>query len=80
MSDQLQPTVAGPVDPIAFASLQPRLFGRWDRTLQAAGGRFDCTGEAEFEIAKMAGADSRRCVINGNGKSPAMLRVQNGTF
>lgn len=45
------------------------------RTLQAAGGRFDCTGEAEFEIAKMAGADSRRCVINGNGKSPAMLRL-----
>src|SRR5262249_59598016 len=45
------------------------------RTLQAAGGRFDCPGEAEFEIAKLAGADTRRCVINGNGKSPAMLRL-----
>ncbi len=45
------------------------------RTLQQAGGRFDCTGEAEFEIALMCGADPRRCVINGNGKSPAMLRL-----
>ena len=45
------------------------------RTLQEAGGRFDCTGEAEFEIARMAGADTRRCVINGNGKSPTMLRL-----
>ncbi len=45
------------------------------RTLQRAGGRFDCTGEAELQIALMAGADPRRCVINGNGKSPAMLRL-----
>jgi len=45
------------------------------RTLQEAGGRFDCTGEAEFEIARMAGADPRRCIINGNGKSPTMLRL-----
>ncbi len=45
------------------------------RTLQAAGGRFDCTGEAEYQIALMCGADPRRCVINGNGKSPAMLRL-----
>ena len=45
------------------------------RTLQEAGGRFDCTGEVEFEIARMAGADSKRCIINGNGKSPAMLRL-----
>lgn len=45
------------------------------RTLQEAGGRFDCTGEAEFEIARLAGADPRRCIINGNGKSPTMLRL-----
>ncbi|MDX6377420.1 MAG: diaminopimelate decarboxylase [Gaiellaceae bacterium] len=45
------------------------------RTLQEAGGRFDCTGEAEFEIVRMAGADTNRCIINGNGKSPAMLRL-----
>ena len=45
------------------------------RALQDAGGRFDCTGEVEFEIARMAGADTRRCLINGNGKSPTMLRL-----
>jgi diaminopimelate decarboxylase len=45
------------------------------RTLQEAGGRLDCTGEVEFELARMAGADPRRCIINGNGKSPTMLRL-----
>jgi diaminopimelate decarboxylase len=45
------------------------------RTLQRAGNRFDCTGEAEFQIALLAGADPSRIVINGNGKSPAMLAL-----
>jgi diaminopimelate decarboxylase len=45
------------------------------RTLQQAGGRFDCTGEIEFQIALLAGADPSRVVINGNGKSPAMLTL-----
>jgi diaminopimelate decarboxylase len=45
------------------------------RTLKRAGGRFDCTGEAEFQIALLAGADPSRIVINGNGKSPAMLSL-----
>lgn len=45
------------------------------RTLQRCGGRFDCTGEAELQIALLCGADSRRCVINGNGKSQAVLAL-----
>ncbi len=45
------------------------------RALQRVGGRFDCTGEAELQIAMLAGADPRRCVINGNGKSPAVLHM-----
>ncbi len=45
------------------------------RTLQRAGGRFDCTGEAELQIALMSGAAPERIVLNGNGKSPAALRL-----
>lgn len=45
------------------------------RTLATEGAYFDCSGEAEFEVVQRAGGDASKCILNGNGKSLAVLEM-----